>query len=206
VVALTHADHDHIDGLNAVLANFRVGELWVGRDDQRPALQHLLAAARSSAVSVVYQSQGAEHDWHGAQAEVLWPPGDVTDRLSPNDASLVLRLVDGQVRFLLAGDIEKRTEEKLVEENAPVGADFLKSPHHGSKTSSTEPFLAAVAPRVASVSVGEANPFGHPSESVLERYGERGVQLLRTDRDGAITASTDGTTLSVRTFAGPNAP
>ena len=206
VVALTHADHDHLDGLNAVFANFRVGELWVGRDDQRPAFQQLLAEAHSSAVPVVYQSQGAEHDWHGAQAEVLWPPGDVTDRLSPNDASLVLRLVDGQVRFLLTGDIEKRTEEKLVEENAPIGADFLKSPHHGSKTSSTEPFLAAVAPRIASVSVGEANPFGHPSESVLERYGERGVQLLRTDRDGAITASTDGTTLSVRTFAGPNSP
>ena len=122
------------------------------------------------------------------------------DGLSPNDASLVLRLSDGQVRFLLTGDIEKRAEEKLVEEHAPIASDFLKAPHHGSKTSSTAEFLASVAPRVAVVSVGEANPFGHPSESVVERYEQHGVRLLRTDRDGTITALTDGTNLSVRTY------
>ena len=122
------------------------------------------------------------------------------DGLSPNDASLVLRLSDGQVRFLLTGDIEKRAEEKLVEEHAPIASDFLKAPHHGSKTSSTAEFLASVTPRVTVVSVGEANPFGHPSESVVERYEQHGVRLLRTDRDGTITALTDGTNLSVRTY------
>ncbi|MDR3721796.1 MAG: ComEC/Rec2 family competence protein [Candidatus Acidoferrales bacterium] len=200
VVALTHADHDHVDGLHAVLANFQVGELWVGRDDERPAYQRLLAEARSRGVPVVHQFQGAETNWHGAQTSVLWPPGVAMDGLSPNDASLVLRLSDGQVRFLLTGDIEKRAEEKLVEEHAPIASDFLKAPHHGSKTSSTVEFLASVAPRVAVVSVGEANAFGHPSESVVERYEQYGVRLLRTDRDGAITALTDGMNLSVRTY------
>jgi competence protein ComEC len=199
VVALTHADHDHLDGLNAVLANFHAGELWVGRDDERLALQRLLEEAHSRGVPVAHEYQGAERDWHGAQASVLWPP-DTAEVATPNDASLVLRLSDGQVRFLLTGDIEKHTEEKLVEQNAAVQADFLKAPHHGSKTSSTEAFLAAVAPQVAAVSVGEANPFGHPSESVVERYEQDGVRLLRTDRDGAITALTDGTNLSVRTY------
>ncbi len=199
VVALTHADHDHVDGLSAVLANFKVGELWVGRDDERPAFQRLLAEARSRGIAIVQKAQGADTDWHGAQAGVLWPPA-TSDGETPNDASLVLRLTDSQVRILLTGDIEKRTEEKLVEQHAPLDSDLLKAAHHGSKTSSTEDFIAAVRPRVAVVSVGEANPFGHPSESVVERFQQGGVRLLRTDRDGAITALTDGTNLSVRTY------
>jgi competence protein ComEC len=155
-------------------------------------------------IPIIHEFQGAERHWRGAQADVLSPPSAEADRLSPNDASLVLRLADNQVRFLLTGDIEKRTEERLVGENAPIEADFLKAPHHGSKTSSTEAFLTAVAPRVAVISVGESNPFGHPSESVVERYEQHGARLLRTDRDGAITTFTDGTNVFVRTFAGEN--
>ena len=200
VVALTHADHDHVDGLSAVLANFQVGELWIGRDDERPAFERLLAEARSRGIPIVQKARGAESDWHGAQTTVLWPPSARPGGATPNDASLVLRLTDGHVHFLLTGDIEKHTEEELVEEHAPLAADFLKAAHHGSKTSSTEEFVAAVAPRLAAVSVGEANPFGHPSKSVVERFEQRGVRLLRTDRDGAITALTDGTNLAVHTY------
>jgi competence protein ComEC len=200
VVALTHADHDHVDGLSAVLANFQVGELWIGRDDERPAFERLLAEARSRGIPIVQKARGAESDWHGAQTTVLWPPAAGPGGATPNDASLVLRLTDGHVHFLLTGDIEKHTEEELVEEHAPLAADFLKAAHHGSKTSSTEEFVAAVAPRLAAVSVGEANPFGHPSKSVVERFEQRGVRLLRTDRDGAITALTDGTNLAVHTY------
>ena len=203
VVALTHADHDHVDGLSAVLANFKVSELWVGRDDDRPAFQRLLAEARSRGIKVVQKAQGAETEWHGSQASVLWPPA-TSDRETPNDASLVLRLTDGQMHILLTGDIEKHTEEKLVEAHAPLAADFLKAAHHGSKTSSTEDFISAVAPRVAVVSVGEANSFGHPSESVVERFQQGGVRLLRTDRDGSISALTDGTNLSVSTYVEGN--
>src|ERR1700677_2592056 len=116
VVALTHADHDHVDGPSAVLSKFNVGGLWVGRDDDRPAFQRLLAEARSRGIAIVEKAQGAETDWHGAQASVLWPPV-TSDGETPNDASLVLRLTDGQMHILLTGDIEKRTEEKLVEEH-----------------------------------------------------------------------------------------
>jgi competence protein ComEC len=112
-----------------------------------------------------------------------------------------MTLDDGIVNFLLPGDIEKKVENELVAEGAPLKADFLKVPHHGSKTSSTDAFVEAVGPKFAVVSVGDGNQFGHPVDSVIERYAAPGVRFLRTDRDGAVTAVTDGQTLTVRTFA-----
>jgi competence protein ComEC len=202
VIALTHADHDHLDGLYAVLDNFRVGALWIGEDDPRPAFKRLLAEAKSRGVTIVHQAQGAESNWHGALVDVLWPPNNSFAEKKANDNSLVLRLSDGHIHFLLTGDIEQHAEEKLVEEGMPLAADFLKVSHHGSKTSSTPAFLEAVAPQTAAVSVGQANPFNHPAETVVDRYETDGIKLLRTDRDGAIAAITDGQTISVHDCAG----
>lgn len=201
VVALTHAHHDHLDGLRSVLANFRVKELWIGRDEETPAFTALLAAARSRGVAIVQKERGGEFDWDGVKGEILWPADVSAVPQAANDNSLVVRLSDGVVRFLLPGDIEKRVEGELVNEHAPLAADFLKVPHHGSKTSSIDAFVAAVAPRVAVVSVGEGNQFGHPVEDVVERYARAGVRFLRTDRDGEVTALTDGHSLEVHTFA-----
>jgi competence protein ComEC len=124
-----------------------------------------------------------------------------SDEAVEYDNSLVLTLDDGIVNFLLPGDIEKKVENELVAEDAPLKADFLKVPHHGSKTSSTDAFVEAVAPKFAVVSVGDGNQFGHPVDSVVARYAAAGVRFLRTDRDGEVTALTDGQTLTVRTFA-----
>jgi competence protein ComEC len=91
-------------------------------------------------------------------------------------------------------------EASLVRDHSGIDADFLKVPHHGSRTSSIEDFVTAVAPRVAVVSVGEGNQIGRPVEDVLERYARAGVRLLPTDRDGEATAITDGRTREVHTF------
>jgi competence protein ComEC len=199
-VALTHAHHDHIDGLHSVLQNFHVHELWVGRDEETPAFESLLAEARSLGVAIVHREAGSQFNWDGVTGEILWPEDPTPVAEASNDDSLVMRLQDNQVRFLLSGDIQKPAEDKLAGESAPLASDFLKAPHHGSKTSSTDAFLDAVAPRVAVISVGEINPFGHPSDAVIDRYLERGIRLLRTDRDGAVTALTDGQTLTVQSF------
>jgi len=201
VVALTHAHHDHLDGLRSVLDNFRVSELWIGRDEETPALRGLLAEARSRGVAIVHKEQGATFHWSGVRGEVLWPPDAGPVNEASNDDSLVLRLSDGRVRLLFPGDIQERAENKLVADHAPLQADFLKVPHHGSKTSSTEEFLAAVGPSVAVMSVGQGNPFGQPAENVLERYAHAGVRLLRTDRDGAVSVLTDGRELVAHSFA-----
>ena len=149
----------------------------------------------------MHEPSGSKFDWDGVTGNVLWPADPTPVDQASNDDSLVLRLEDGSVRFLLAGDIQKKVEQRLVAQDAEIAADFLKVPHHGSKTSSTRDFVGAVAPKVAVVSAGEANPFGHPASATIERYAQAGVRLLRTDRDGAITALTDGHTLTINTFA-----
>jgi competence protein ComEC len=201
VVALTHAHHDHLDGLHAVLANFRVSELWIGRDEETAAFLSLLAEARARGTKIVQRAQNDQFEWDGVKGRVLWP-ADISAVTKPsNDDSLVMALDDGVINFLLPGDIEKKVENELVAEGAPLKAEFLKVPHHGSKTSSTDAFVAAVAPKFAVVSVGDGNQFGHPVDSVVERYAAAGVRFLRTDRDGEVTALSDGKDLTVRTFA-----
>jgi competence protein ComEC len=111
-----------------------------------------------------------------------------------------LRLEDGKESFLLTGAIERAVERSILANDDGLAANFLKVPHHGGKTSSTPPFLEAVHPAIAAISVGEANPFGHPSPDVVDRILAEGTRLYRTDRDGAITATTDGQSLDVRSF------
>jgi competence protein ComEC len=104
--------------------------------------------------------------------------------------------------MMLPGDAEKQAEKQILAENNEdiLHADVLKVGHHGSKNSTTEEFLAAVHPRVAVISAGEENPYGHPSPELLERLQRAGLRILRTDHDGAIHVLTDGERLEITCF------
>jgi len=144
--------------------------------------------------------QGDAFSEDGVSGEILWPDDLSEGQSAKNDDSLVMRLTDGSESFLLAGDIERPSERKMLAEKQDVGVNFLKVAHHGSKTSTTDPFLSAAHPAFAAISVGWENIFGHPSPEVTDRLEAAVVRVFRTDRDGAVTASTDGSTLSVSTF------
>ncbi|MEX2373564.1 MAG: hypothetical protein WD800_07155, partial [Dehalococcoidia bacterium] len=119
------------------------------------------------------------------------------DLASDNNGSLVLLLTVGERRILVAGDIEAEAEAWLLAAGADLRADALVVPHHGSRSSSTPAFLAAVGPAVAVIPVG-TNPYGHPHPDVLERYAAlEGVALYRTDEDGSVTFRSDGARLWV---------
>jgi competence protein ComEC len=123
-----------------------------------------------------------------------WTAG-LTD---PNEASTVVVVRVGTVRFLLTGDAERGEEAWLVERSAAdLRADVLKVAHHGSSTSSTQPFLDAVRPRLAVISVGAANLYGHPDVTTLRALASVGAQVLRTDKVGSIVVRTDGRRLVV---------
>jgi len=200
VVALTHAHEDHLGGLPAIFENFRVGEFWVGRDIQSAAYRQVLAAARAHGVRIRHLKQGDSFSEDGVSGSVLWPDDLAESQSAKNDDSLVMRLTDGTESLLLAGDIERPSERRILGEEQSVGVNFLKVAHHGSKTSTTDPFLSAAHPAFAAISVGRDNIFGHPSPEVTEQLEAAGVRVYRTDRDGAITASTDGRTLNVSAF------
>jgi len=117
-----------------------------------------------------------------------------------NNDSLGLRITYRQRSLLLTGDMEKPMERRALIDGQPVRADILKVGHHGSNTSSIDPFLDAVAPEFAIISDGFENSFRHPHPKVLERLTAHHAGILRTDRDGLVTVRTDGRRISVETF------
>jgi competence protein ComEC len=119
-----------------------------------------------------------------------------------NDQSLVLKISYGQTAFLLTGDIGKAVEEDLVQSQPALQCDVLKSPHHGSDSSNSEEFLAAVAPRFVILSVGAGNRYDLPDPVVISRYQKIGAKLFRTDLCGAVEASSNGQDISFRTASG----
>src|SRR3989454_2170997 len=119
-----------------------------------------------------------------------------------SDDSIVIELRWHDASVLLTGDIGKAVEPALASAIPRAALRVVKVPHHGSLTSSTPEFVRALAPRVAVVSVGRGNHFGHPAPDVLRRYREAGAEIFRTDQDGAVTLDTDGRSMDVHTFTG----
>lgn len=204
VLALTHAHQDHLGGLTAVLENFQVGKLWIGREVSTAALARLEGLAREKKIPIEHELRGKTFSWDGVEGEFLWP--EVSSReIAPsakNDDSLVLHLRYGNQSLLLPGDAEKESERTILAENNAnkLRADVLKIGHHGSKNSTMPEFLASVQPRIGIISLGESNPYGHPSPELLERLENAGVRTYRTDRDGAVHVLTDGTRLQITCF------
>jgi competence protein ComEC len=185
----------------ALLENFRVGELWVGNNPAAPDYDRVLDVARRRGVRVVRLVRDDVRTLGGVEFRVLGPATDYTPRAKPsNDDSLVLLARFGERSFLLTGDIEQRSERRLADDRLLAHADLLKVAHHGSRTSSSEPFLQGVTPRFGVISAGFDNPYGHPHPDVLGRLEEHHVRVLRTDHDGAVTVSTDGRRMWVRAY------
>ena len=164
----THADIDHAGGMAALRRLFPVAEVWDGALGPRGLGGALLTAIAPDV------------------------PGG-----RRNDRAIVLRVELGLASVLLASDVEAAGERALLDAGAPLSASVLKVGHHGAAGSSSVPFLAAVGPTVAIVSVGARNPYGHPDAGALARLAAAGARVYRTDRDGAVLVETDGRILTV---------
>ncbi len=191
-VAITHPHADHMGGAAAVLANFRPKELWLS-DPSDPEMKTLVQDAQHLGVQVIQHQAGDTFDFGGAEVRVL-APGAADPATRRNDESLVMKVGYGKTFTLLEGDAEKRSEQRIAEEQPQ--ADLLKVAHHGSATSTIPLLLDRVHPRFAVISVGARNTYGHPRRDVLARLGEAHVVTYRTDLDGAVTFYLDGSTVT----------
>ncbi len=201
-ILATHADADHIQGLQDAARNFRVRAAIFGRTPLKNSeFAGLYSILQKRGIESLTVSRGDVLTFGDAKIEVLYPEKDAnSEAVSENNHSVVLRVIFGARKFLLTGDIEKEAEGELL--NAPefMQTDVIKVAHHGSATSSTQNFVKASKAKLAIISVGKQSQFGHPKPEVVERWKNAGAKILTTGENGTISVSTDGRDLQLTTF------
>ena len=208
MLVLTHPDPDHLKGLNFIASQFSIGQFWDNgfETQSEPYLQLKKILSEKKIEIQSLNEETPPKTIHGVEISVLNPPAWNTvqrkvQRLRDlNNSSLVLKLQFNNISILLAGDVGKEAEERMLRSGRGLRADLLKIPHHGSSSSSSLPFLDRVKPAYAILSVGERNIARLPHPEVLKRYEQLRTHLFRTDKQGAITVLTEGENIEIRPF------
>ncbi len=201
----THAHADHIGGHAAVIEHFETGGDGVGAAydsgvaHDSATYENYLDAIEEHDVDLFEVEEGDELPIDGIEATALNPPaGESDDDLHYNSVSIAFEF--GEFAYLTTGDAEADAERRMVEAHGDdLEADAYQAGHHGSSTSSTQPFVDAVEPEIAVISSGYDSQYGHPHEEVLEEYAERGIETYWTGVHGDVVVTTDGTDGSVET-------
>ncbi len=188
-VALSHPDRDHFGGLTFIARNFSPSEFWTGgaSKDDSSYVQLVDAMKDVGARSSICNSASPPMTIGGVGVKCLGPLANVVE-IKDNNSSMVIRLDYAGKTLLFTGDVEAKGERELIASGADLRATVLKVPHHGSTTSSSKEFIEAVHPAAAVISLGYHNRFHFPAPDVIERYRVMGVDVLRTDTMGAVSA------------------
>jgi competence protein ComEC len=201
-LVLTHAHPDHLNGLSAVAKNFRIAEFWEAFSPEKSPSYEELIKNLSSFSRRRRVFRGFRHQEGPVTIDALHPEESTPlTRKVDNEDSLVLKLTADGISFLLAADIGRASERALLDNQLVVRAQVLKSPHHGSRTSSSAAFLAAVEPRIVVITAGYKNSYGVPHPEILDRYKASGLLIFQTGRDGAVEVTVQTPGLRIRTAA-----
>lgn len=199
-VVATHPHSDHIGGLAEVINEFEIEnviipKLSLSQTHTTKTYDDFIKAVESSGAKGIYAKVGAEYSVGEATFKILGP---VSEYEELNDVSVIVKLTHGENTFLFTGDAEYSAEQDLIENDADeLDCDVYKVGHHGSSTSSCEPFLDAVTPEICVILCGEDNSYGHPHDEVMERLGYYTDEIYRTDICGDIIVASDKENLSV---------
>ncbi|MGB9927602.1 MAG: MBL fold metallo-hydrolase [Methanosarcina sp.] len=197
-IVATHPHSDHIGGMQEVLSNFPVKHfIDSGFPHTSNTYENMLATIDEKNIPFEVAKKGEKIEFDPAvDIEILNPDTSYSEELNEN--SIVLKITYGKVSFLLMGDAGLKTEEKLINAGYDLDSDILKAGHHASTSGSGDTFISRVSPEVSIIEVGAGNDYGHPHKEVLQRL-ESASRVYRTDLDGTIVITTDGSTYTVNT-------
>jgi len=196
-VVCTHAHEDHVGGLSGALNACTVGTVYCSVDEYTTkCFRDFVSYTQQQGKEITIPVAGDSFDLGSSRVTILGPLWDYEET---NDQSIVLRIVYGSTSFMFTGDAEKTAEADILAEGMPVRSTVLKVGHHGSDTSSGQPWLDAVDPQYAVISVGQDNDYGHPHDEVMERLKALNIPIYRTDTMGMIVCTSDGETVNFYT-------
>ena len=192
----THAHEDHIGGMNDIIDNFNIGTFYMPDAITTTAtFESVLDSLEAKNIAFQTPSIDSIFKLGNAAIDVLYVGTDDSDL---NNTSIVLKLTYGNTSILFMGDAEKEVE--TIIEKKDISADVLKVGHHGSNTSSSKTFLEKVNPSYAIISVGTGNSYGHPSNTTIQNLENQNIQIYRTDENGTIIMTSDGTDITFQTI------
>lgn len=199
-VVATHPDADHVGGFPDVFARYEVkAYIEPGSDSETSFYEEVKRRVKDEGLEPVLARRGMRIDLgDGVVFDIFFPDRDVSF-LETNTSSIVGKLSYGEIDFLLTGDSPRSIEDHLVRlDEEGLRSEVLKAGHHGSRTSSGESFVEAVAPIYAVISSGKDNNYGHPHEEVTDTFKKFGVDILNTAEEGRVVFKTDGVELSFK--------
>lgn len=192
----THAHEDHIGGMDDIIDNFNIDTFYMPDAITTTAtFESVLDSLEAKNIAFQTPSIDSIFKLGNATIDVLYVGTDDSDL---NNTSIVLKLTYGNTSILFMGDAEKEVE--TIIEKKDISADVLKVGHHGSNTSSSKTFLEKVNPSYAIISVGTGNSYGHPSNTTIQNLENQNIQIYRTDENGTIIMTSDGTNITFQTI------
>ena len=196
-IVASHADDDHISGLSAPLAKMKVGNVIAPETEaDTRSYNSLKTKTEEQGLTIQHPKPGDSIDLGSSKIEFYGP---ITESESDrNNGSIVMKIIYGDTSFLFTGDAEREEEQEILNAGYDLSTTVLKVGHHGSKNSTTYPFLREIMPQYAVISVGD-NSYGHPTEDTLSRLRDADVKVYRTDMQGDIIATSDGKTVTITT-------
>ena len=194
----THPHEDHIGGMDTIIKNFAIGAIYLPDVTSTTlSFEYVLAAISDKGLKISIPRPVETLTLGQSTITFLAPNRSSYDEI--NNYSIVTRLQLGNTSFLFTGDAQNLSEQEMLTLGFNLKSDVLKVGHHGSISSTSPAFLAAVSPRFGAIFVGKDNDYGHPHQETLQKLSAAGVKVYRTDLNGNIVFRSDGSSLTVET-------